>query len=235
MPDERPVSADSSADRPRDPLAELVRAGVETLRAKLDEQPMHPHVFDELSVAASALYKACSALEPVVTLPNIRRSGEPLAPAPATEGAGARMARELVGAVQELVGRRGEPKSSRKDLMAAIAVAEEAGLEEDADRLRTELFGEEEEIPDEDLPPKLKVDRAEELIAKSTALSQRARGMLESVKPDQIVDAKSWDARLKIGCIARINGKEYSIRDQEHLKASIESGAEFVRDGSGVG
>lgn len=237
MPDASSVpdssAADESVPAAANPLDELVRVGVATLRAKLDG-PLHPHVFDELSTAASALYKACMALEPVVTLPHRRRpatmGGEPLAPAPAVEGAGAKMARELVGAVQELAagGRAQRPQTSRKDLMAAIALAEKAGLEKDAERLRAELFGEEDEIADDLLPPKLKVDRANELIAESNALTERAKSLLQSVKPNEIVDAKSWDARLQIGCVIRVNGNTCVIRTEDHLKAAIESGAEFV-------
>lgn len=95
--------------------------------------------------------------------------------------------RQIVSAIQDVAG-GGRPKQSRKDLMASIVVAERAGLEDDAKLLRAELHGEAVDIEDDLLSPPAKVERANELLAKSSELTGRAKQLLESVPKDKIID-----------------------------------------------
>jgi len=182
---------DAPTTKTPDPQEPLIRAGVDLLRHILDQTPLNPHVFDELSVAASALHKACTALDPVLNLP--RPGVGPLAPSPSTEGAGAGAMRQLVGAIQEISGVKSS-KESRKDVMGALVLAERAGLYEDARLLRAELHGTSALIDEGALPPKAKVDRAKELIETASELNDRAQKLMDSIRPDQIVDVDSVDA-----------------------------------------
>lgn len=208
-------------------LDKLVKASADLIRAKLDEDPLSPHAFDEISIAAKAIHKACTALDPVLNLPT--RAGTALAPAPQTEGYGSAMARELIASFQNLGAGGGGSRQSRKDLMSAIVVAEKAGFAEDAERLRAELYDDDEpEVDDDLLPPKRKVDLAKELIKESDANTKRAQVLLASVKPEQVIDAESWDPRLKVNCVVRLDGRKQVVRDPSHLKECIEAGAGFV-------
>jgi hypothetical protein len=189
MPD-----APSPSELPN-PLKPLVEVSADLIRYMLDQTPLHPHVFDEIAVAASSIHKACTAVEPVLNLPEPKRSGGPLAPSPQTEGAGATAMRELVGALQNLgSGGNQSPRSSRKDLISAIVVAEREGLSEDAKRLRGELYGDGDEIDDEFLPPRHKVDRANDLLVEANERTERAKKLLSSVKPHQIVDVEATES-----------------------------------------
>jgi hypothetical protein len=180
-----------SSPTPPNPLSPLLEVGADLIRHKLEETPLHPHVFDEISVAASSLHKACTALDPVLNLPTPSRGATPLAPSSQTEGAGATAMRELVGALQNIGGAGNTPNASRKDLMAAIVLAERGGLNEDADRLRKELYGDGVEVDDDLLPPQRRVDLANDLLAEAKEKTERAKVLLDSVKPSQIVDVET--------------------------------------------
>lgn len=177
-------SAPEPAADSTDPLQPLVRAGAALIRSKLGEDPLNPHVFDEISVAAKAIHKACTALDPVLNLPDPKRA-TPLAPSTQTEGAGARTARELLEMFQQIATPK-EPRQSRKDLMGAIVLAERAGLTEDAEKMRAELHGDDLEVEDDLLPPKAKVDRAHALLEEGRTLTERAKNLLAAVRPDQV-------------------------------------------------
>lgn len=178
---------------PTNPLTPLIEAGSALLRSKLEGPDLHPHVFDEVAIAAKAIHKACTALDPVLNLPKPSAGAGPLAPSTQTEGAGATALRELVGALQNL-GAPKEPRVSRKDLMAAIVVAERAGLTEDAQKLRADLHGDDTEIEDDSLTPRSKVDRAHDLLEESAEKNARAKALLDSVKPNQIIDTEATEA-----------------------------------------
>jgi hypothetical protein len=168
-----------------DVLRPLLESGIAAIRHKLDDQPLHPHVFDEIAIFASCLHKACTALDPVLNLP---RPMAPLAPSPQTEGYGATMAREIIAGFKNL-GSSNSPKMSPQDLVAAIALAQKEGMTEEVAHLRHELYGAPSEIPDEDLPPKAKVDRANELLAKAKGMHERSKALLGSIKDHEIADA----------------------------------------------
>jgi hypothetical protein len=159
------------------PLCDSAAAAI---RAKLDQRPIHPHVFDEISTFAKAVHKAASTLEPVLSVP--KTQAQPIATAPASEGYGANLARQLVDA---FTGSR-SPKMSYKDLMSAIAVAEEAGLHEDAERLRDELF--DRPVDPESLTPQQRLDRANRILAKVKSDGEEAKALLASIRDEDIAD-----------------------------------------------
>lgn len=233
MPDAPPPA------KPPNPLAPLVEAGAQLIRHKLEETPLHPHVFDEIAVASKAIHKACTALDPVLNLPGVNSSKGPLAPSSPTEGAGASAMRQLVGALENLGGGgKAAPKASRKDLMAAIVLAEREGLSEDAERLRRELYGDDDEIDDDLLPPQRKVDLANDLLAQANEKTLRAKVLLGSVKPHEIVDVETvegplgdeLDPRIKPGCVVTWPcGGEMVLKDDEHVETALAGGAVFVR------
>lgn len=171
-------------DHPQPPpnlLDPLCTSAAQAIRAKL-EGPLHPHVFDEISVFAKSIYKATTALEPALDLPR-PPSGQPLAPAPASESYGVNLARQLVDA---LTGNRSR-KVDRLDTIRAIAAAEKAGLQDEANRLRNELF---DEPPDpEMLSPQQRVDRAKRLLEEANGLHEEAKELMASAKPE--LDAPS--------------------------------------------
>lgn len=174
-----------STPPPPDVLGPLFDAGIAAIRHKLDEQPRHHHLFDEIAVFAQCLHKGCSALEPMINLPT-PKTAAPLAPSPATEGYGASMAREIIAAVKSI----GAPKPSlpsRKDLIIAIAHAKKEGLVDEAQFLCDELYALSEVIdfqtPDAELGPREKLDRANALIA-------RGRTLIDSITEAQIIDEK---------------------------------------------
>lgn len=172
------------------PLDQLMEASVALVHQKLAERPLSPHVFDEISIMCSSIHKACTALDPVINLPKPRPGTGPLAGAPASEGAGFSMARQLMESVQEITKPRAAP-ISRKDLIAAIALAKREGLDEDVARLRAELYDEDDEDTDDGLSPRAKVDRANRLIEEGNAQLGRAKALLESVKPTEIIETEA--------------------------------------------
>lgn len=162
------------------PLCDSAAAAI---RAKLDQRPIHPHVFDEISTFAKAVHKAASTLEPVLSVPKMQ--AQPIATAPVSEGFGTNLSRQLVDAITSLMGAR-SPKMSYKDLMSAIAVAEEAGLHEDAERLRDELF--DRPVDPESLTPQQRLDRANRILAKVKSDGEEAKALLASIRDEDIVD-----------------------------------------------
>lgn len=176
---------------PKPPDKKKTQAVVESVRTliveMLADEHFTPNTFREIHEIADAAHTMLSKVDPILSVPRGMPTGV-LASAPSSETYGAKIGREMIQMFDKLTG--GRNKSSRLDLVKAIAFAEQHGLTDEATLLREELEGDEEEeeedlleggLPD-DASPAAKVTRADHLIARARALQQKASLMHDEAK-----------------------------------------------------
>jgi len=118
----------------------LVRSIRALLVDMLDEGRFTPNTFREVHEIAEAAHTMISKVDPILNVPKTM-PGSVLAGAPSSETYGAKLGRELIQMFDKLTGNR--KAASRLDLVKAISYAELHDMQEEADGLREELFGEE--------------------------------------------------------------------------------------------